>query len=241
MTECAGLIEVCLVLKAIQIEQRIMLSFQLHHPQWTCIFLMLKPMCGWAYFLPSGGCGFFMWTFFVVVRLWTCGCFLTFLLLVLTVWLQVLWCFSLQVSSQVLIVIAYIWQILQNNVFSFGSSVAWSNGVGFKLRMVVDILGGFVPLFFLLVSVLRIIVFSINMILLGMPRNVSECLGMYPKGWKIPNDHMSLLHVVQKLKLNAVHKWWTAVNWRDFARRGVSPFLNGNSWFVKRRLSPPCF
>ena len=44
-----------------------------------------------------------------------------------------------------------------------------------------DVLGGYGPFFFILVSVLRIIVFSINMVvfvLLGMPRNVSECLGM---------------------------------------------------------------
>ena len=100
------------------------------------------------------------------------------------------------------------------------------------------------PYFFYWYLYFVLLFFSINMVvfvLLGMPWNVSECLGMYPEGWKIPNDHMSLLHVVQKLKLNAVHKWWTAVNWRDFARRGVSPFLNGNSWFVKRRLSPPYF
>jgi hypothetical protein len=62
-----------------------------------------------------------------------------------------------------------------------------------------------------------------------------------PQKLKMPNDHMNLLHAVQNWKLNAVHKWWTAVNWRDFAQRGVSPFLNGNSWFVKQRLSPPCF
>jgi len=73
---------------------------------------------------------------------------------------------------------------------------------------------------------------------LGIPRNISECL---PPKLKIPNNPMTLLHAVLNLKLTAIHHLWTAVNLWDFARQGVSPILNGNSWFVKRRLSPPEF
>jgi hypothetical protein len=111
--------------------------------------------------------------------------------------------------------------------------------------MVVDVLGRYGPLFFSTrICTSYYFVFSINLVefvlseCLGMSRNVSECT---PKKLKMSNDHMNLLHAVQIWKLNAVHKWWTAVNWRDFVQRGVSPFLNGNSWFVKQRLSPPCF
>jgi hypothetical protein len=93
-------------------------------------------------------------------------------------------------------------------VFSFGYSVAlaWSNGVG--LRMVVDVLGGYGPLFFSTTGICTsyYFVFSINLVdfilseYLGMSRNVSECTP------KVENDHMNLLHAVQHWKLNAVHK-----------------------------------
>ena len=101
--EMPGPIEVCLVLKAIQIEQRIMLSFQLHHLPWTRFFSCWNPCAvehifsqvedvGLSHppgphvdFLVLSACGLFC-----CCPLWTCGWFLPFLLLVLTVWLQVL-------------------------------------------------------------------------------------------------------------------------------------------------------
>lgn len=213
------------------------LFFQ-HHLAWSLIVPCWNPCVGGHIFSQVEDVGLSHppgppVDFLVFVRLWTCAaCLLTFLP-VLTVRLQVL--LSSDEFSGAM-VIAYNWQIPQNNVFTFGYPVAWSNGV--EWRMVVDVLREYGPLFFLLASILCIIVCLQWIWLISFSRNVSECL---LRTLKILNDHMSFMHAVQNLTLTAVHKWRTAVNWRDYAQRGVSPFLNGKSWLVKRRLSPPCF